>query len=157
MTKYKTVLDKETGELKKIEHGQSLDADKPAQTGLTDEQLQKLGEMSREQLIALIEKVSKAGWGYGSLKGKDLLEMALKSKDEAYEALKLTALTLAVSAADWREFVALATFWSEREKGKPTQKLDGQVSIVQLVMEAAKSYEQPIDVTPSLPKKIEDQ
>jgi hypothetical protein len=81
--------------------------------------LSRLEGMTRDELVGLIRKVSQAGWGYGKLTGKELLETALKTKDEAYEALKLTALTLAVNASDWREFNALATFWAEREKGKP--------------------------------------
>jgi len=76
-------------------------------------------DMPRKDLQGLLQRIIQAAWGYGSLTGKELLEMALKTKDEAYEALKLTALTLAVNAGDWREFNALATFWAEREKGKP--------------------------------------
>lgn len=81
--------------------------------------LAELEAMDRKALFSLLEKVLAAGWGYGKLTGKQLLETALMSKDNAYEALKLTALTLAHNASDWREFHALATFWSERERGKP--------------------------------------
>lgn len=109
-------------------------------SALSASDLSRLEGMSREELLALIQKVSKAGWGYGGLKGKDLLEMALKSKEEAYEALKLAALTLATNAGEWREFIALATFWAEREKGKPSQAVEvsGKVGIIQLVLEAQK-------------------
>lgn len=87
-------------------------------------ELTTLHEMTKEALIGLIEKVYMAGWGYGNLTGKQLLEMALKTKSEAYEALKLTALTLATNASDWREFHALASFWSDREQGKAMQAID---------------------------------
>ena len=102
--------------------------------------LTNLLDMPRHELQKLLQRVSQAGWGYGKLTGKELLETALKTKDEAYEALKLTALTLAINASDWREFNALATFWAEREKGKPSQSVDvtGKIGIVQIVLEAAK-------------------
>lgn len=113
--------------------------------------LDDLENMPRKELKALLQRVIQAGWGYGKLTGKDLMQMALQTKEEAYEALKLTALTLAVNASDWREFNALATFWAEREKGKPKQSIDATVTIgvVEIVEEIAKRRKQQmIDVSP---------
>lgn len=155
MTKYKTILDKETGELKKVDMNQPKEDDKPAQTQLTEEQLQELEGMTQVQLINLIRLVSKAGWGYGGLTGTELIKAALMSKDEAYEALKLTALVFAYNAKDWREYHAMATFWADREKGKPQQSVDvtGKIGIIEIVMEAAKlrNLEKPLlDITPNI-------
>jgi len=102
--------------------------------------------MDAESLRKLLKLVVQAGWGYGKLTGKDLLAAAIKSKDEAYEALKLAALTLAVNASDWREFNALATFWAERTHGKPSQAIDvtGKIGIVEIVLEAAKLRKMPV-------------
>lgn len=110
-----------------------------------------LDGMSQQQLIALINRVCVAGWGYGDLTGRDLIAAALSTKEEAYEALKLRAFCLASNASEWREFHALATFWAEREKGKPKQSIDTTVtlSILDLVEEATrKRREKMIDVTP---------
>ena len=118
----------------------------------TSEEVAKLEAMDRVELVALVRRIYKAGWGYGKLTGKDLLEMALKTKDEAYEALKLTALTLAHNAKDWREFHALATFWSERERGKPVQSVNANVTIgvLEIVDEIDKRRkEKVIDITPT--------
>jgi hypothetical protein len=122
-------------------------------SALSAEVLERLEGMTREGLRELLQRVSQAGWGYGKLTGKELLEMALKTKDEAYEALKLTALTLAVNAGDWREFNALATFWAEREKGKPVQSVNAtvQIGVIELVEEATRKRREKqkmIDVTP---------
>lgn len=132
-----------------------VEGNAPDLSALTDEELRQiegLEKITRPELRMLLQKVLRAGWGYGKLTGKDLLEMALKTKDEAYEALKLTALTLAVNAGDWREFNALATFWAEREKGKPIQSLNAVVTVgvVEIVEEIAKRRKlQVIDVTPN--------
>jgi hypothetical protein len=83
-------------------------------------ELSAIDEMDVENLRRTLKIVVQAGWGYGKLKGAELVKHAYMSKDEAYEALKLAALTLATNATEWREFVALATFWAEREKGKPS-------------------------------------
>lgn len=123
-------------------------AQKTRRNAPTDQEtINQLLDMPRNALQTLLHRVLQAGWGYGSLTGKELLETALKTKDEAYEALKLTALTLAVNASDWREFNALATFWAEREKGKPQQSVDvtGKIGIVDIVLEAAKLRKLPDD------------
>ena len=140
---YKTIMH-EDGTLEKVEKGT-----KPATPAPAPPDLSRLEEMGRGELRGLLEKVYQAGWGYGKLTGKELLEMALKTKDEAYEALKLTALTLAVNASEWREFTALATFWAEREKGKPVQSVNATVTIgvVEIVEEMMRSRK-VIDVTP---------
>ena len=107
----------------------------PAAEPLAIDTLTQLESMPKDALRSLLERVSMAGWGYGKLTGKELLETALKTKDEAYEALKLTALTLATNAKDWREFHTLATFWSEREKGKPVTPIavDARIGLMQIV------------------------
>ena len=103
--------------------------------GLSLPDLAEFEQMDRKALYSLLQRVSMAGWGYGKLTGKELLETALKTKDEAYEALKLTALTLATNAKDWREFHTLATFWSEREKGKPITPIavDARIGLMQII------------------------
>ena len=122
---------------------------KSPQNPLTEHEMKNLADMSKEELITLISRVCVAAWGYGNLTGKDLITAALNSKEEAYEALKLRAFVLASNAAEWREFHALATFWAEREKGKPKQSIDTTVTvgIIEIVEEIAKRR-QVIDVTP---------
>lgn len=122
----------------------------------------QLLDMPRNALQTLLQKVLQAGWGYGSLTGKELLETALKTKDEAYEALKLTALTLAINAQDWREFNALATFWAEQQIGKPKQSIamevkDNRIEKMEVdkLICLAKMLDDPVIIAP-LPKKIEE-
>lgn len=119
---------------------------------LSDAVMQDLEAMTAEELRTLIKRICKAAWGYGNLTGKDLLEAAVSSKEDAYEALKLRAFVLASNASEWREFHALATFWAEREKGKPKQSIDTTVtlSILDLVEEATRKRreKQMIDITP---------
>lgn len=102
--------------------------------------LAEIDDMNEGSLRKALKLVVQAGWGYGGMKGAELLKHAQMTKDEAYEALKLTALTLATNATEYREFVALATFWAEREKGKPSQSLEvtAKIGIVEIVLEAAK-------------------
>ena len=75
--------------------------------------------LSKDELIKIIKKVSSAGWGNGQLSGKDLITSALMSDDEVYEALMLRGQTLALNSKAWNEFLGLATWWTDRKKGKP--------------------------------------
>jgi hypothetical protein len=123
----------------------------PPLSGVDKELIELCLDMPRNELKGLLQRVARAGWGYGKLTGKELLDEACKTKDEAYEALKLAALTLAVNASDWREFNALATFWAEREKGKPKQSIEATVTVgvVEIVEEIARRRKNAIiDVTP---------
>jgi hypothetical protein len=99
-------------------------AQTPPNPAVSSEDLARLEEMSREELVDLIERVNLAGWGFSGLTGKDLVEFARKSKGEVYEALKLRAAVLAYSATDARVFKELASFWADREIGKAVERVE---------------------------------
>ena len=89
-----------------------------AQSPLDVSVLEKLEGMDKKDLINLIRLVCDAGWCVAGRTGADLVKTSIKSRNEVYDAIKLKGATLALTATDWKEYLGLAQFWSDREFGK---------------------------------------
>ena len=115
-----TNIDPLTGEPLARSTRLATDEQQPPPPSVAPVVLDNLLDMDRNALKQLLQKVLDAGWGFRGLTGRDLIEACLKSEDELYESLLLTGYVMAKNATDWREYHALATFWSERKRGKPS-------------------------------------
>lgn len=100
---------------------------------LSASDLARLVDMPRPELLALLQRVSEAGWHDGKLKGSALLKTALLSDNEVYDAFMLKGSTLALNATDWREFQGLSEQWTVRKKGKVVDRVEvnqtGSISV----------------------------
>lgn len=113
------------------------------QPALTEAQLQKLADMSKEQLITLIKRVSGAMWGIG-----------MQTQEERDAAILLKLSILALTSEEAKDVVSTAKEYFDRSRGRPMQSIDvnQKIGIVQIVMEAAKLRNGSIplvDVTPA--------
>jgi hypothetical protein len=109
MAEFKTVLDKKTGELKRLSLNASIE---PEQLGVDAATLSKLDDLSKAELIALIKRVSGACWGVG-----------LMSKEETAEAMLLRLAVDGLTTDDARQALANINAWLDRERGKPAQSV----------------------------------
>lgn len=80
---------------------------------VSEEDLQKLGEMSREGLIALVRCLPARITGY-----------ALQTKEEKREALKLEVYAVAMSNTLDAVKLKAANDWLDREDGKAIQRIE---------------------------------
>lgn len=113
MAEYKTVLNKETGELKRVEIGQQPAL---AETRLTDSDLEKLGEMSREQLITLCRRFACQCGLVATMTDEETAQAMLDILAET--ALK-PVLYGTNMKADITSRLTAVERWLDRKKGKP--------------------------------------
>lgn len=130
-----------TGELlpKSSKLGQSSPTVSVGAPSETD--LQNLEGMSRECLINLIKRVSRAVWGVGAM-----------SPAEREEAILLKLSILALTSTEAKDVVSTAKEYFDRSRGRPMQSIDlnQKIGIVQIVLEASKlmDKEKPLlDIT----------
>lgn len=96
---------------------------------LTPAQFSALDAMSKDELIALVQRVSGAMWGY-----------ALQTKDEKREALRLKVYAIAMGSAQDAVTLKAANDWLDRDEGKATQRVQLQAQVV--TFDAAKHQEE---------------
>ncbi len=83
--------------------------------------------MDAEGLRKLIRTVLQAGYGIKGISIAELTNNAIKTDNELYDALMLKGVTLAINASDWKEYHALASFWSERKQGKAVMRIESKI------------------------------
>ncbi len=105
-------IDSKTGErrVKQLQPPQS-----PA-AAISAEDMAKLDDMSRGELIALIRRVSGAIWGIGML-----------DEDRTAEAMMLKLAINGLTTQDTREALANISQWLDRKKGKAIQRVDQRI------------------------------
>ena len=116
MVEYKTVLNKETGQLQKVAIGEQL---LTKGESIDEKTLSTLHDMSKDALIELIKRVSGAMWGVG-----------LMTKQETGEAMLLRLAIDALSTDDARVALANIREWLDRERGKPAQYIEQRIGKV---------------------------
>lgn len=90
---------------------------KPFASGtITAQDIEALETLSKPQLINLIKKVSGAVWG-----------IALKTDEEAYEAVRLKMLNSGLSEENIGKSLPALKEWLDRTKGKPIQRIDQKI------------------------------
>lgn len=85
----------------------------PVMSELSHEQIDNLGMLSKDQLIALIKRVSGAIWGY-----------AMMDDAQKVEAARLKLYNLGMSSNEAREVVSALDKWFDRTQGKPKQQIE---------------------------------
>ena len=105
--------------------GRKTDDDKFV--AVTDDVLAKLGQMTKAQLISLINDIGGAFWGAG-----------IKTKEQREEAILLKLSILALTNNEAKDVVASSKEYFDRTRGRPQQSLDvsGKIGLVQIIMEA---------------------
>ncbi len=110
------------------------DAPQPPQTQLTAAELERLGDMTQQQLVGLIKRVSGAMWGIG-----------MQTQEERDAAILLKLSILALTSEEAKDVVSTAKEYFDRSRGRPMQSIDlnQKIGIVQIVLEAAKLRQIP--------------
>lgn len=85
----------------------------PPPDTLTAEELGRLGEMGRDELISFIRCLPSRITGY-----------ALQTKEERREAMKLRVYEIAMGNADNPSTLKACNDWLDREDGKATQRIE---------------------------------
>lgn len=103
---------------------------------ITDDVVACLEGMSKDELIALIKRVSGAMWGVGLL-----------TKDQKYQAMLDKAAIMALTTNDVNEFVKSSTQWMERTQGKVADRVEQTIrqSVVISVDERRKAASEEAD------------
>lgn len=80
---------------------------------ISDRDLEKLEQMTKDQLVTLIKRCAAAVWKY-----------ALMDEDESYEAVCLKLKTMGLSEEQSYKALPPLKEWMDRRKGKPKQSID---------------------------------
>ena len=121
---------------------------------ITEETLEKLEEMSKDELIKLIRKVGGAMFGVGLL-----------NDDEAFEAVKLKLLNMGLSYESASNSLPSLKEWADRAKGKAVQSVSMKIEndplskisterLLRLEQELARMTGQEAIIIPPMPEKI---
>ncbi|MDX1975009.1 MAG: DUF5681 domain-containing protein [Rickettsiales bacterium] len=120
------------------------------------ETLDKLEDMTKRELIALIRRVSGAMWGIG-----------IMTDEEAYDAICLKLLHGGLTQTDtWKALPPLKE-WADRKRGKPAQSIAMKVEVdpiqkmsterlLRLENELARSIGQEPTIIPPMPELLGD-
>lgn len=88
-------------------------------SAIDERTLGTLHDMTKEQLIELINRVSGAMWGIG-----------VKNDEEIAEAMMLRLAIDALTTRDAKQALANINAWLDRQQGKPTQRIEQKVQHV---------------------------
>ena len=126
-----------------------LDVD--SREALTPSSLARLEQMTQQELISLIRRVSGAVWGY-----------ALLDDTEKAEAARLKLYNLGMSSTEVHKVMPALKEWFDRTSGKAPQSIAMKVEDNSLgkmatdkLLRLAAMLEEPVIIAP-LPQKLED-
>lgn len=89
---------------------------------LTDEELARLEQMSKGELIALIKRVSGAMWGIGLSAPKETAQAMLDN-------LAAMVLCSGREKTSLRDVINAATTWLDRVEGRPKQTVEANINL----------------------------
>ena len=90
---------------------------------LSESDLSRLGDMSRDELLNLFKLVYSAGWGKRGLTGQALINMALKTPEEIAEAFKIKLAAGGFGEDDMFKALPIMKEWFDRSMGKAAQSI----------------------------------
>lgn len=117
----KQVFNPQTGKFSTVEISEEAIQSQSPTNALTSDILEKLEGYSKEELIALIKRVSGAMWGY-----------ALLDDEQKAEAARLKLYNLGMTATEVHKVVPALDKWFDRTVGKAAQsiQLDANMNVV---------------------------